>query len=126
MSALVKQGEPLDHGEAEEQLAGGPQPYRRAKREQDARRRERKRAEEDEGARAVGGAEMRDVCRRRRLDKAPLSNDRRHAFRLYGTYELPFGPGHKWNIANPVLSRLLGGWTVGSIAAVVSGFLQPV
>lgn len=56
-----------------------------------------------------------------RLDKAPLSNDRRHAFRLYGTYQLPFGKGQKWNITNPVLSRVLGGWTLGSIATIVSG-----
>jgi hypothetical protein len=56
-----------------------------------------------------------------RLDKAPLSNDRRHAFRLYGTYQLPFGKGQKWNITNPVLSRVLGGLTLGSIATIVSG-----
>jgi hypothetical protein len=56
-----------------------------------------------------------------RLDKAPLSNDRRHALRLYGTYDLPFGPGRKWSINNGVLSRILGGWTLGSIATFVSG-----
>ncbi len=55
------------------------------------------------------------------LDKAPLSNDRRQAFRFYGTYELPFGSGQKWVPNNPVLSRVLGGWTIGSIATIVSG-----
>jgi len=56
-----------------------------------------------------------------RLDKAPLSNDRRQAMRVYGTYELPFGPGRKWQIGNRALSRVLGGWTLGSIVTLVSG-----
>jgi hypothetical protein len=56
-----------------------------------------------------------------RLDKAPLNYDRRHAFRLYGTYDLPFGPGRKWATRNAILSRLIGGWGIGSIATVVSG-----
>jgi hypothetical protein len=55
------------------------------------------------------------------LDKAPLSNDRRHALRVYGTYDLPFGPGRRWNIGNGVLRRVVGGWTLGSIATLVSG-----
>ncbi len=55
------------------------------------------------------------------LDKAPLSIDRRHAFRLYGTYDLPLGRGRRWPIANPVLERIAGGWTLGGIATVVSG-----
>jgi len=56
-----------------------------------------------------------------RLDKAPLSNDRRHAFRLYGTYDLPFGTGRRWAISNGILDRIIGGWQIGSIATVVSG-----
>lgn len=56
-----------------------------------------------------------------RLDKAPLSNDRRQAFRFYGTYDLPFGSGRKWAVANPALNRVLGGWTLGSIVTIVSG-----
>jgi hypothetical protein len=55
------------------------------------------------------------------LDKGPLSNDRRHALRVYGSYALPFGQGRKWTVANSVLSRLLGGWTIGSIVTLVSG-----
>jgi hypothetical protein len=61
------------------------------------------------------------TIRNLRLDKAPLSNDRRHAFRLYGTYDLPFGAGRMWAVPNPVLNRILGGWTLGSIATIVSG-----
>src|SRR6185437_5997402 len=56
-----------------------------------------------------------------RLDKAPLSNDRRHAFRFYGTYDLPFGPGKKWLAQSAILGRVLGGWQLGGIATVVSG-----
>jgi hypothetical protein len=55
------------------------------------------------------------------LDKAPIGNDRRQTYGIYGTYDLPFAPGRKWNITNPVLSRLLGGWTIGAIANVRSG-----
>jgi Carboxypeptidase regulatory-like domain len=55
------------------------------------------------------------------LDKGPISNDRRQSYRIYGTYALPFGKGAKFNISNPVLDRIVGGWTIGSIATVVSG-----
>ena len=55
------------------------------------------------------------------LDKAPISNDRRQAYRIYGTFELPFGKGKKVNIDNPILNRIVGGWMVGGIATVVSG-----
>lgn len=55
------------------------------------------------------------------LDKGPLGNDRRQTYAIYGTYELPFGPGRKFNVTNPVLSRVVGGWTLGSIASILSG-----
>ncbi|HKE29312.1 MAG TPA: carboxypeptidase-like regulatory domain-containing protein [Bryobacteraceae bacterium] len=55
------------------------------------------------------------------LDKGPLGNDRRQTYAVYGTYDLPFGPNRKWNFPNPVLSRVLGGWTIGAIANVLTG-----
>jgi hypothetical protein len=55
------------------------------------------------------------------LDKGPISNDRRQSYKFYGTYELPFGAGKKFNITNPVLNRILGGWMIGGISTVVSG-----
>jgi Carboxypeptidase regulatory-like domain len=55
------------------------------------------------------------------LDKGPISNDRRQAYRIYGTYDLPFGAGKKFNITNPWLNRVIGGWTLGAIATAVSG-----
>jgi hypothetical protein len=70
---------------------------------------------------ASGNVQNYTTIRNFNLDKAPISNDRRQAFRFYGTYELPFGAGKKVNITNPVLSRVLGGWSIGSIATVVSG-----
>ena len=55
------------------------------------------------------------------LDKGPIGNDRRQTYAVYGTYDLPFGPGRKWNNTNPVLSRVFGGWTMGAIVNVLSG-----
>jgi hypothetical protein len=55
------------------------------------------------------------------LDKQPVSTDRRHSFRLYGTYDLPFGRGRHFSINNGVLDRILGGWTIGGISTLVSG-----
>lgn len=55
------------------------------------------------------------------LNKAPIGTDRRHAFRVYGTYALPFGRGRKFAFDNGVLNRIVGDWTIGSIFTLVSG-----
>jgi hypothetical protein len=68
-----------------------------------------------------GNVENYTTIRDFRLDKAPLGNDRRQTYGVYGTYDLPFAPGRKWNFRNPVLSRVLGGWAVGAIVNVRSG-----
>ena len=51
----------------------------------------------------------------RRLNYGPSDFDRTHIFQGGGVFELPFGPGKRWGAeANPLVSRLLGGWTVTS------------
>ena len=70
---------------------------------------------------ASGNVQNYTTIRNFNLDKAPISNDRRQAYRFYGTYELPFGTGKKFNITNGVLNRMFGGWMIGGIATVVSG-----
>lgn len=55
------------------------------------------------------------------IDKQPVSTDRRHSFRLYGTYDLPFGRGRAISFDNGLLDRIAGGWTIGSIFTLVSG-----
>ena len=55
------------------------------------------------------------------LDRSPSPWDLRHVFLLYGTFELPFGNAHRLAGNNPVLDRIVGGWTFGWIARAQSG-----
>jgi hypothetical protein len=56
-----------------------------------------------------------------KLERARAPFDLTHVFHANGSYELPFGPGHRWNSSNPVLSRVAGGWAIGSILTWQSG-----
>ena len=47
-----------------------------------------------------------------RVDYGPQYYDRRFTLNVLGTYQLPFGPGHKWGNNNGVVKRLVGGWAV--------------
>ena len=47
-----------------------------------------------------------------------------HVFNLLSTFELPFGRGHRFlNTTNPVVSRLVGGWTISSAQVYRKGTL---
>ncbi len=59
-------------------------------------------------------------------DAAPAhvvsSADHPHLVSLYGTYELPFGPGKPFlSTGNPVLKQIVGGWQAGWIGTIESG-----
>jgi hypothetical protein len=55
-------------------------------------------------------------------DYGPQYFDRRYSFNLLSSYQLPFGKGKRWgNNANPVLSRIISGWTVSPILSAASG-----
>jgi hypothetical protein len=49
------------------------------------------------------------------------SFDVRHRMVTSILYDLPFGKGMRWNIANPVLNAVAGGWQSGGILTVQSG-----
>jgi hypothetical protein len=57
----------------------------------------------------------------RYLDKAYSGSDIRHRLALSGVYELPFGRGRKYDISNPVLNAIAGGWGVGIISEIRTG-----
>ncbi|MDZ4797350.1 MAG: TonB-dependent receptor [Bryobacteraceae bacterium] len=47
-----------------------------------------------------------------------------HVFNVLATFELPFGKGHKFlNGNNPVISRLVGGWTISTADVYRKGTL---
>jgi hypothetical protein len=55
-------------------------------------------------------------------DYGPQIFDRKFTFNLLSTYQLPFGKGKKWgNNANPVLSRIISGWSVSPIFTYATG-----
>lgn len=56
------------------------------------------------------------------LNKGPAPYDVRHSFKIYATYDLPFGSGRRFSIDNSWTDKIIGGWNVGSILDVHSGF----
>jgi len=56
----------------------------------------------------------------RKLDKGPSTIDIVHRFVCSSVYDLPFGMGRRW-LGKGALSRLFGGWTVGTIASMQGG-----
>ncbi len=54
-------------------------------------------------------------------DKAPSPFDVRQTFQSYGTYDLPFGKGRKFAIANGALNRIAGGWSLSGIWRLTTG-----
>ena len=56
-----------------------------------------------------------------RVDYGPQYYDRRFTLNVLGTYQLPFGPGHKWGNNNGVVKRLVGGWAVSPIYSFGTG-----
>jgi len=56
-----------------------------------------------------------------RIERARAPYDLTHAFKVNASYELPFGAGRRWLSDHAVLSRIAGGWTIGSILTWQSG-----
>lgn len=61
------------------------------------------------------------TTRNARLNYGPTPFDQRQVFNAYWTYELPFGSGKHFAIANPVLERVVGGWTIGGRESIRTG-----
>jgi Carboxypeptidase regulatory-like domain len=59
----------------------------------------------------------------RRAEWASASNDVKNRVNLYGTYELPFGPGKRFLHSGDAVSRYLaGGWQINAISLMQSGY----
>ena len=43
-------------------------------------------------------------------DKGPSPWDLRHQFKFNGIWELPFGPGKRWNTSHGWFNRIIEGW----------------
>jgi hypothetical protein len=55
------------------------------------------------------------------LDKGPVNNDIRDAFKINALYRLPIGTGRAFVNNIPVLSRILEGWEIAGITRLQSG-----
>jgi hypothetical protein len=58
----------------------------------------------------------------RACEKARSSHDTRHRFVTSALWDLPFGKGRKYAIENAVANGILGGWQLGSILTLQTGF----
>jgi hypothetical protein len=56
-----------------------------------------------------------------RLDKSNSGGDVRRRLMVSSVYDLPFRKGGKWEIHNPVVNAVLGGWGLSVIAEVRDG-----
>jgi len=58
-----------------------------------------------------------------RLDRIPETADIRHAFKLNGIYELPFGKGRALlnDVHNPFLRKAIEGWQIAGVGRFQSG-----
>ena len=57
----------------------------------------------------------------RGYDRGRTVFDVTHVFNANFIWELPFGQGRRWNIVNPVLNQIAGGWETTSIFNIRSG-----
>jgi hypothetical protein len=58
----------------------------------------------------------------RRKDWASSNNDARNRLNVYGTYELPFGPGKRFGNNTSAFNKyVVGGWQIDAIALMQSG-----
>ncbi|MCL4795204.1 MAG: carboxypeptidase regulatory-like domain-containing protein [Bryobacteraceae bacterium] len=55
------------------------------------------------------------------IEYARVPFDLTHAFKLNGVWDLPFGRGQRFEIANPVLNQIFGGWTISGFMTLQSG-----
>jgi hypothetical protein len=64
------------------------------------------------------------TLRNLRLAYGPSQYDIRHVVHFTGTYDLPFGTGKQFMNSNNLAARVLGNWTVGTIATFETGTPQ--
>ena len=55
------------------------------------------------------------------VERARADYDLTHAFKFNHSIPLPIGTGHRFSSKNPVLKRILDGWTVGGFGVIQTG-----
>ena len=68
-----------------------------------------------------GGESQYRTMRNFALNYGPTPFDIRHVFQTYWTYSLPFDKGRRFAVSSPVMSRILGGWTISGLTKITSG-----
>jgi len=74
------------------------------------------------GPRWPGGPTIRDIRNIRKSGYAHANFDVRHRFVYSFLYELPFGRGKRYPLANAVTNAILGNWQVNGILTLQTGF----
>jgi hypothetical protein len=75
---------------------------------------------DDGGEQLIGDLQLRSA-ENVRLERALATNDMRHYFVGSYLYDLPFGRGQRFNIANPIANAVLGNWQINGIATLHTG-----
>jgi hypothetical protein len=58
----------------------------------------------------------------RACERARSSHDTRQRFVTSALWDIPFGKGRRYNIENAILNGIAGGWQIGSILTLQTGF----
>jgi hypothetical protein len=76
-----------------------------------------------EGGQSASQAAYWQYLYDRKAEWGPTYFDARHMFTFTHVWALPFGKGQRWaNAMHPVLNGVLGGWQLGGILTLRSGF----
>jgi Carboxypeptidase regulatory-like domain len=62
------------------------------------------------------------TLRNGRLNYGPLPFDHRHTLTAFWTWDLPVGRGRLVNLNNKIVDHLFGGWVIGGVEKVISGY----
>lgn len=68
------------------------------------------------------GAYTAFTLRDLRASYLPAGFDAHHVVHMNASADLPFGRGKRWANGNALLDRVVGGWNVGTIATIQSGY----
>jgi hypothetical protein len=55
------------------------------------------------------------------VERGRVPFDLTHAFKANGVWDLPFGKGKRFDISNPVMNQIFGGWQISAILTLQSG-----
>ncbi|MGC2164025.1 MAG: TonB-dependent receptor, partial [Silvibacterium sp.] len=75
----------------------------------------------EEGSQGYGGVSNSPNIEPLRKDYGPATYDIPHRVNFFGTYELPFGKGHRWLNKGGVWNELAGGWSSTLVFQAQSG-----